>query len=141
MDETAVVEKDVGAGLKPARTGNDEVVGMIMQKLTEFDKAIAESEILEIDGLSVDNKPCTELTQESRIKVLNHNMGDAFEVSVDAIVRQPLKDLVLALETGLFHRLHGVTRIVGYYSRIQNWNSSKIGELQDRHKGQYSVNP
>lgn len=35
--------------------------------------------------------------------------------------------------------VYGVTRIVGYFSRIQNWNNSKIGELKDRHKGNYIV--
>lgn len=35
--------------------------------------------------------------------------------------------------------VYGVTRIVGYYSRIPNWNKSKIGELKDRHKGNYSI--
>jgi ribonucleoside-triphosphate reductase len=35
--------------------------------------------------------------------------------------------------------VYGVTRIVGYYSRISNWNKSKLGELKDRHKGNYSV--
>ncbi|MBI5574714.1 MAG: anaerobic ribonucleoside-triphosphate reductase [Elusimicrobia bacterium] len=35
--------------------------------------------------------------------------------------------------------VYGITRIVGYYSRISNWNKSKIGELQDRHKGNYVV--
>jgi ribonucleoside-triphosphate reductase len=33
----------------------------------------------------------------------------------------------------------GVTRIVGYFSRISNWNKSKLGELRDRHRGNYSV--
>jgi len=33
----------------------------------------------------------------------------------------------------------GITRIVGYFSRISNWNKSKIGELKDRHKGNYSL--
>jgi ribonucleoside-triphosphate reductase len=33
----------------------------------------------------------------------------------------------------------GVTRIVGYFSRINNWNKSKLGELKDRHRGNYSV--
>ena len=33
----------------------------------------------------------------------------------------------------------GITRIVGYYSRIANWNKSKLGELKDRHRGNYSV--
>ena len=35
--------------------------------------------------------------------------------------------------------VYGVTRIVGYYSRISNWNKSKLGELRDRHRGNYSV--
>ena len=33
----------------------------------------------------------------------------------------------------------GVTRIVGYYSRVQNWNKSKIGELRDRQEGHYGT--
>lgn len=36
-------------------------------------------------------------------------------------------------------KVYGVTRIVGYFSRINNWNKSKLGELNDRHKGDYSV--
>ncbi len=35
--------------------------------------------------------------------------------------------------------VYGVTRIVGYFSRISNWNKSKIGELADRHRGRYTV--
>ncbi|OGS45470.1 MAG: anaerobic ribonucleoside-triphosphate reductase [Elusimicrobia bacterium RIFOXYD2_FULL_34_15] len=35
--------------------------------------------------------------------------------------------------------VYGITRIVGYYSRISNWNKSKKGELKDRHKGEYLV--
>lgn len=35
--------------------------------------------------------------------------------------------------------VYHVTRVVGYYSRIQNWNKSKVGELQDRHAGDYAV--
>ncbi|MEW6556447.1 MAG: anaerobic ribonucleoside-triphosphate reductase [Elusimicrobiota bacterium] len=35
--------------------------------------------------------------------------------------------------------VYQITRIVGYYSRISNWNKSKLGELKDRHKGIYSV--
>jgi ribonucleoside-triphosphate reductase len=37
------------------------------------------------------------------------------------------------------HNVYGVTRIVGYFSRISNWNKSKLGELKDRHRGNYSV--
>ncbi len=35
--------------------------------------------------------------------------------------------------------VYGVTRIVGYFSRISNWNKSKIGELKDRRKGNYRI--
>jgi len=35
--------------------------------------------------------------------------------------------------------VYGITRIVGYFSRITNWNKSKLGELKDRHKGNYAV--
>lgn len=31
--------------------------------------------------------------------------------------------------------VYGMTRIVGYYSRINNWNKSKLGELADRRRG------
>jgi len=34
--------------------------------------------------------------------------------------------------------LYQMARIVGYYSRIENWNKSKLGELRDRHKGNYT---
>jgi ribonucleoside-triphosphate reductase len=37
------------------------------------------------------------------------------------------------------NNIYGITRIVGYYSRIDNWNKSKIGELKDRHQGDYNL--
>jgi len=36
-------------------------------------------------------------------------------------------------------QVYGITRIVGYFSRIPNWNKSKLGELKDRHRGNYSL--
>jgi len=35
--------------------------------------------------------------------------------------------------------VYGMTRIVGYFSRVSNWNKSKLGELKDRGRGNYSV--
>ena len=35
--------------------------------------------------------------------------------------------------------LKHMTRVVGYYSQTANWNPSKLGELKDRHKGNYTV--
>lgn len=33
----------------------------------------------------------------------------------------------------------GMSRVVGYYSIIENWNDSKKAELIDRQKGCYKV--
>ncbi|MFW6134621.1 MAG: anaerobic ribonucleoside-triphosphate reductase [Elusimicrobiota bacterium] len=35
--------------------------------------------------------------------------------------------------------VYGITRIVGYYSKVNNWNKNKIGELKDRKSGNYQV--
>ena len=119
---------------------NTKVQAHIECKLSAFDTAIADTNELEIDGVFLDGVACEKITMGSKIKVLNHQTKDAYEVEIDSIVRTPLKDLILALKTGELIHLLGVTRIVGYYSRVQNWNKSKIGELQDRHKGNYAVN-
>ena len=37
------------------------------------------------------------------------------------------------------HALRYMSRVVGYYSMIGNWNKSKIGELKDRQKGDYAI--
>jgi hypothetical protein len=36
-------------------------------------------------------------------------------------------------------QLHGITRIVGYYSRVHNWNKSKVGELRERNQKHYAL--
>ncbi len=35
--------------------------------------------------------------------------------------------------------VYSVTRIVGYFSRVNNWNPSKLAELADRQAGNYAV--
>lgn len=35
--------------------------------------------------------------------------------------------------------VYHMSRVVGYLSRINNWNKSKIGELKDRRKGNYGI--
>lgn len=35
--------------------------------------------------------------------------------------------------------VYNITRIVGYFSRVNNWNPSKLAELEDRHHGNYKV--
>lgn len=127
---TAILEK-------PLRTDviNEEDVQLfIEEKLNAFDVAIEGHDFLEIDGDIEGNTP-----SEYYLKIINHKLECAFSVSMDAIIRQDLNYIVNTLETGIALRLYGVTRIVGYYSRVSNWNKSKIGELHDRHMGNYSV--
>ncbi len=33
--------------------------------------------------------------------------------------------------------VYGISRVVGYFSKIENWNSSKRAELKRRQKGKY----
>lgn len=35
--------------------------------------------------------------------------------------------------------LYHMTRIVGYYSRVENWNNSKLGEMKARIQGHYGL--
>ncbi|MBR9675790.1 hypothetical protein GOV05_02165 [Candidatus Woesearchaeota archaeon] len=35
---------------------------------------------------------------------------------------------------------HGISRVVGYYSIIENWNTSKQAEFKDRQIGDYKLN-
>ncbi|MBN1405813.1 MAG: anaerobic ribonucleoside-triphosphate reductase [Candidatus Omnitrophica bacterium] len=53
-------------------------------------------------------------------------------------VTRGLKDACSACAS---ENVYGVTRIVGYYSKINNWNKSKLGELVDRrtHPENYAV--
>ncbi|HLA37374.1 MAG TPA: hypothetical protein VJZ02_02795 [Candidatus Brocadiales bacterium] len=103
-------------------------------KLTAFNDAIGAHEYLEIDG-DVEG----DSLETHKLKVLNHKRTIAHEVTLEAILTQDLPALIEALETGIKNPLYGVTRIVGYLSRISNWNPSKLGELRDRHRGNYSV--
>lgn len=114
---------------RPEVAESEKVKSLIEEKLGLFDSMCKLSGIIDIDGV----------TDEGKIKILNHNLEAGFEVEVETVLKTPIKDLILALETGIHTRLFGVSRIVGYYSRISNWNLSKIGELQDRHKGNYGV--
>ena len=75
-------------------------------KLNEFDAAIAANENLEIDGIDGNT---------DKIKVINHDSKSAFEVELKTIMLTPVRDLVKALDEGVFEgRVYGVSRIVGF---------------------------
>lgn len=123
MCDSAVCEK----------TEIDIVKSEIEKKLEIFDDMCRLSGIIEIDGV----------TENGNIKIINHSNQEAYEVEINTIIKTPVKDLMLALETGVHINLYQISRIVGYFSRINNWNKSKKSELfmrvQGREKGGYYV--
>ena len=61
-------------------------------------------------------------------------------IAVAAIIEQPWEELEGVLTGKRDARLMThLSRIVGYYSRVRNWNSSKIAELHDRQAGNYGI--
>ncbi|KAB2835758.1 MAG: hypothetical protein F9K48_03580 [Candidatus Brocadia sp.] len=127
----AILENPVVRGRVDSK---EDIEILIEEKLSAFDTAIERHEFLEIDGDILGNTP-----KEDCIKIINHKLECAFAIDIDSVIRQDVGTVIHALETGITTRLYGVTRIVGYYSRVSNWNKSKIGELHDRHMGRYSV--
>lgn len=131
------------------------VVGVIeeaiKEKLEEFDRLVTDSGILAIKTYIPSVDECSEereqialldpklslmlKPEDSGFKVDNDTLKTSYLVPVKVILKTPLRHLILSLESGTFERLQGVTRIVGYYSRVSNWNKSKIGELRDRQAG------
>lgn len=35
--------------------------------------------------------------------------------------------------------VYGISRVVGFFSKIEDWNNSKKAELKDRKKGNYKI--
>ncbi|MBA2123643.1 anaerobic ribonucleoside-triphosphate reductase [bacterium Unc6] len=69
---------------------------------------------------------CAQLTISPEFSICN-NCGKVIRGIHSACVHCLSKDI------------YSITRIVGYYSRINNWNPSKLAELEDRHSGDYKV--
>ena len=72
------------------------------------------------------NTACSQLTISPEFTVCN----DCKKLSMG------IKDKCLSCNST---NVEGITRIVGYYSRVKNWNKSKLGELKDRQGGDYGI--
>jgi hypothetical protein len=81
-----------------------------------------------------------ETSADDAALVGNTDRNSKFAIHLTAILKHDWEELL-----GIFlgHRgpriMTHVTRIVGYYSQLQNWNRSKLAELKDRHKGDYAL--
>ncbi len=66
-----------------------------------------------------------------------HCAGHAVHLAASEIPTMHWRQIYEAVIGG--RHVEHVSRIVGYYSRVENWNPSKKSELHDRQKGTYSV--
>ncbi len=100
----------------------------VMARLIAFETAIANSKF-SIKGIN-DEKDLIVIEDTGKEEGI---YGKYTEIPVMEVVGKPIDQLidVLNLERKDVC-LEGVTRIVGYYSRVSNWNKSKVGELRDR---------
>jgi len=89
----------------------------------------------ELEGLDVTNDG-----GEDVVYVLHKPTATKYRLTFDAIATEDWGTLE-AIMTGRreAHVMDHMTRVVGYYSRISNWNKSKVGELRGRHSGNYGV--
>lgn len=135
--ESTLIEREdkVNAG------GLDDVEKNIEECLEFFTEAVEETKNLSIVGTSFN-------TDQNEVFVIDdsNNQGEHIEVLISEIIEK-VRDITIAREFVKIMQterspiiLNGITRIVGYFSRVNNWNRSKIGELRDRRKGEYSVN-
>lgn len=91
---------------------------------------------------------CTELewletpaAEAERIYVRHVPTGGKFEIAIEEALKNKSFEAMLGVFRGEREArpLTHVSRIVGYYSQIENWNPSKLSELEDRHRGDYSL--
>ncbi len=115
----------------------------VEKSLTIFVEAVELSSDLEIIGTALPNSEEVFVIRDySKTEGIE---GAYVEVSIDEIV-QKVTDTDKAQEfINVIQNdrkpivLEGITRIVGYYSRMSNWNKSKVGELRDRHSKNYAL--
>ena len=99
-------------------------------KLTDFFQAVEED-----DGLQGVNIVIAEKPEDDAVVVEDVSKYPNYTTQITAPL---VLDLEWAKLRGIImgevrlDPLYHVTRIVGYFSRIENWNVSKLGELADR---------
>lgn len=121
------------------------VADNIEKSLTIFIEAIELSSDLEIIGTAHANDKTEEVFVVRNYSKTEGIEGAYVEVLISEII-QKVTDFDKAQEFVKVIQndrapivLNGITRIVGYYSRVNNWNKSKVGELRDRAKGSYGL--
>ena len=102
---------------------------VVLDKLNSFVEKVEDSKRFEIAGTDKDEEVIVLSDTTKREGIY----GRYIEIGVKEILTAPLKDIWDVIANNRKKLVcHGVTRIVGYYSRTHNWNKSKVGELRDR---------
>lgn len=105
-----------------------------MEQFKDFSREIETSGYLQIIAQDV-----SEEAKEKYVIVLNDKTGEKYKVPLTTIVQSQWQDLKRVFDGGEAQVLEHVTRIVGYFSKVENWNKSKLGELRDRQQGNYKI--
>lgn len=108
------------------------------QGIEDFVSEVEQDEVLEVYN--------SELTDDGDALIIRNtaieegNIGAFNRVSIHEIVNVPSLQITSCIKNERAPIMcYGVTRIVGYYSRVNNWNKSKIGELRDRNQQNYAL--
>jgi hypothetical protein len=101
------------------------------------------AEHAELEWLGVHERPAPVTGPEApppEILVRHVNRDVKYALSLQAVLEHSWEELEAVL-TGRRRAniMTHLSRIVGYFSRIQNWNRSKLAELRDRHAGDYAL--
>lgn len=105
----------------------------VMAKLTAFETAIAKSKF-SIKGVN-DEKDLVIVEDTSKEEGI---YGKYIEIPIKELMK-PIEQLMDVLNLKRKDQmLDGITRIVGYLSRVSNWNNSKKQELRQRVESRYS---
>ena len=109
---------------------------VVEDKIGGFVESMNDSERFDLLGTSLDDCKFV-LRDTSKCEGVD---GAFVEISVEEVITKPLNDILIVLHVKRKPIvLNGITRIVGYYSRVNNWNKSKVGELRDRHGANYAL--
>jgi hypothetical protein len=101
----------------------------------EFFDRVATHDGLEYIGVREAQTPADDV-----VIIRTKRQGMYTLIHLNAILEHPW-DALLALLLGQRDAkvMGHISRIVGYYSNIRNWNMSKVAELADRHHGNYTL--
>jgi|GEM_PF-539987 len=104
-------------------------------KLEDFISSMEKHENLACKGLSLGER-----AEDDFLVIKNNAAGFSYKVLVTTIQEQPwsVLEAIFSGEREPIVMEH-MSRIVGYYSKVKNWNKSKLGELRDRKAGDYSL--